>query len=536
MFRHPTPQNVPRAKPPVGKLGPLPLPYKGLNVRSPFAVMEPEYAVSMVNLISEPYGLRVRKGFVEWATDITGDDPITSILPYFPATSDNKKVFAAKGGSLYDVTLGGVGPWTAEEDVTGTSDWWTYTNFQNLAGAYLCITNDEGGYAYYNGTVWATPDTGDITGVDPAKFAFVLSWKKRLWFIEKDSTRAWYLPVSEIIGAATAFDFGEQFKHGGHLAALGSWTVDGGDGLDDHLVAISSQGDVVIYKGIDPNTAETFQIHGAYYAGPLPAGRRQLASSGGDLYILSQLGLVPLSRILAPTSLSAGAQQHISYQIDPLIASLMRDYSDDDGWQLMDCPKEELFLIGVPHVGGKYGGTMLAYKGPTQSWSVIADTGFTSLVNIGSEAYAGTLDGRVVKAFSGPLDNVLIGASSGNPVICQVTPAYSSFEVPGVQKVFMLLRPTFIATVAPSVTITVLTDYSVESPPVVSQYPKTEGAEWGSAVWNVAVWAGLKTLIKEWFGVSGVGFAATAQIDFSCGGDTLLTSTDFWYEEGKGAL
>src|SRR5262245_13134596 len=307
MFRLATDQNTPRARGQVGAITSLAIPAKGVNARDSLALMGPENAISLVNVLSEAYGLRTRKGYTEWATNLpplspSGVVPVSTMMHYYPATAvvtpltraikarstplhlmqaegrsapvpPVGKLFAARGGSLYNVTATGVGPWTAETGISGASDFWTWLNFQNVAGSFLVVTNDAGKYAYYNGTAWTVPvmgtGAGQIDGVDPAKFCFVIEHKKRLWFIEKQTTKAWYLPVGQITGLAKPFNFGEQFRHGGHLVALACWTVDGGVGVDDYLVAVGSQGDVALYKGTDPDSASAWAIQGVWHIGAL---------------------------------------------------------------------------------------------------------------------------------------------------------------------------------------------------------------------------------------------------------------------------
>lgn len=455
---------------------------------------------------------------------------------------------------MYDVTSGGIGPWIAESGVSGVGDYWNGVNMQNAAGAHLCICNEQGGYAIYSGTGWTMPvqgtNPGEISGVDPSTLCYVTLFKKRLWFVKRDTTKAFYLPVDQITGVAAEFDFGSQFKHGGALVAIVNWTLEGGDGLNDLLVAVSSQGDVVVYLGSDPDTADTFQIRGSWYCGPLPVGRRQVRSSGSDVFILSQFGLVPISRLLTQTSLSADLQQHISYLVDPLIARLMRDYSEFQGWQIIDLAKEELLAVGIPKEVATFGGMFLVYKVTTQGWSLIADTKYASLINIGQLIYAGTTDGRVVRAFDGPLDNVLLTTASGfssafssafggttssatgATIACQVTPAYQPMGKPGHSKRFLMVRPSFTCKVAPQLKLQVLTDYGAPPVPLTPTLPADTQSKWNQALWNSGVWAGQLRPIRNWLGAAGEGFAATVQLDYTTGGDTLLTAIDFWTEEG----
>src|SRR5262245_6984489 len=312
MFRLATPQNTRRAQPQLGSITPLAIPAKGLNARDSLSLMGPQYAISLVNVLCEPYGLRTRKGYTEWARNLSPGIPVGTMMSYYPADTTPEatalpmrvkpislrlfteprvaaeppvgSLFAAVSGRIYDVTAGGFGPWSPMPDVSGTSDFWTWINFQNLAGSFLVACNDDGGYAYFDGSSWTTPvlgsAPGEITGVDPAFFCYVVEHKKRLWFVEKESTSAWYLPVSQVTGVATEFNFGEQFRHGGHLVAVVSWTVDGGIGVDDYLVAVSSQGDIALYKGNDPDSSTgDFAIQGVWHLGALPAGRRSVLNT-----------------------------------------------------------------------------------------------------------------------------------------------------------------------------------------------------------------------------------------------------------------
>jgi hypothetical protein len=568
MFRAAVPQNTRRARPQVGHIVPLQIPTKGLNARDAFVSMGPQYAISLVNALVEPYGLRTRAGYTEWARGLPAATPIRTLMNYYPAIAVAAtktifqyaiaalnftlrrpvaqalpaagKLFAAQGGFIYDVTAGGVGPWVAQPGVGGAggSDFWTSCMFQNIAGAFLTACNNNGGYSYYNGAAWTTPTfgtgAGQIANVNPLLFVYVVEFKKRLWFIEKDSTRAWYLPVSQITGAATSFNFGEQFRKGGKLVALVNWSIDGGEGIDDYLVALSSQGDVVVYKGVDPDTAGDFALHGVWDVGPLPLGFRSVSMTGGDVHILSQFGVTPLGVLLNTTQAQELEMHRPSYVIAPLISRLMREFSTLPGWQIIALPAEEMFVIGVPLNAPEFGGHFLSFKQAGAGWSQLRDMPFASMLNVDSDVWAGTLDGRVVRAFDGTLDNVTIGnPGSGVPVQCQVTPAYQPCGDPGVQKLFKLVRPMFLASAKPSLTMQILTDYSALKPVLAPTLPVIPPqSKWDTALWDSGIWGDVFLQTKEWLGCHGVGFVGTVQLDYRCGGDTILPSIDFFCEQG----
>jgi hypothetical protein len=340
--------------------------------------------------------------------------------------------------------------------------------------------------------------------------------------------------VDEITGAATEFDFGTEFAHGGYLVALVSWTVDSGDGIDDRLVIVGSQGDITIYQGTDPDDPAKFSKIGTWYVGPLPGGRRCVSQSGGDVLILTQFGLLPVSRLQSSAHVPVDVQAHISFLIDPLLARLMQLYAAYPYWSIASLPREELILIQLPDQIQSPGGNFLAYKTPTGAWSLLNGTRYTNIVSIDNQIYAGTNDGRVVQAFNGALDNVLLETpETGTPIICQVTPAYNPLGGPGQNKIISMFRPTFLATQTPKLSFKIMTDYNafgIVASPVLPVIPQSY---WDDDLWDTGIWSGFQSTIHEWVGSAGEGFTATVQMDYACGGDTVLMAIDFWTTKGN---
>jgi hypothetical protein len=64
-----------------------------------------------------------------------------------------------------------------------------------------------------------------ITGLNTNLMKDVQVYARRLWFVEKNSFRVWYLPVDSIAGALTSIDFGELFVLGGSLQGMVTWTL-----------------------------------------------------------------------------------------------------------------------------------------------------------------------------------------------------------------------------------------------------------------------------------------------------------------------
>lgn len=244
---------------------------------------------------------------------------------------------------------------------------------------------------------------------DPGNFAFVTVWKSRVCFVEKDTARMWYLDAGSVYGTVTSFNFGSQFPRGGALRGLWSWTYDGGAGMDDALVAISGAGDVAIYQGTDPASASTFGLKGVWNIGAVPAGRRFASSSGGELLILSALGLVPLSLLVR------GAEKYdpslsVTRPIAALYSRLFTAYGSYRGWTLFAHPTANCLLVVVP-VSDQGDTQQLAFSFATKGWYVWRDLPLLSAATWNRELYFGTDDGRICIQ-RGYVDNVALDDSS----------------------------------------------------------------------------------------------------------------------------
>ena len=217
--------------------------------------------------------------------------------------------------------------------------------------------------------------------------------QERVWFVEDGTALAWYLDAGSISGAATSFNFGSKFDHGGTLKGLYVWTVDGGDGVDDHLVAIGSGGDVLVYKGTDPTSAATWELVGQYYVGRLPAGRRVAQTEGGDLYILSQYGVIPLTRLMQG-QLVQNENTQLSRNISPLIADAMSLTISSRGWEMRNVPSENVFLVARPAIGG-FENLQFALSSHTNGWTTFESLPYQTGDVWDGSFYIGGSDGTV---------------------------------------------------------------------------------------------------------------------------------------------
>ena len=240
-------------------------------------------------------------------------------------------------------------------------------------------------------------------GFDVTNVAFVTAWKNRLWFIQEESGDAYYTDVDAIGGTVEKFTFGSKFQHGGELKCLYSWTIDGGAGIDDLLVAVSRGGDVLVYQGIDPQTDMT--LVGSYFIGELPESRRIGVSYGGELYLLTTFGLTSIRDLLqgVPTG---DIKTSPSAKISRFVRQAVQDGKDFPQWSLCINPSDGFMQIVTPYDQRK-DATQFNQNLLTQAWGRWRGVPVNCADTWNAEYYFGDREGSVY-LYDGALDGTLL--------------------------------------------------------------------------------------------------------------------------------
>lgn len=412
----------------------------------------------------------------------------------------------------------------------------TYNTVAGGTSAVAPATGPSGtGAAIVDGSVtWVY--TPSITGVDPATFAFVMVWKNRLWFVQKDTGFAWYLEPGfgaggALFGPAISFNFGAQFKNGGPLVGLYSWTVDGGSGPDDRLVAISGGGDVVIYAGTNPGAAATFGLVGRWYVGGVPAGRRIATDHGGDLLIMSTTGILSLSQLVA--GVFDVQRLYSTYKIANLFTRLAATYGSLRGWALRLHPEDNSLIVAIPVADGQPT-NQLVQSNITRGWSQYRNLPLLSMEAWGGKLYFGTADGRVC-INTGYLDGLLISDPNAFAAItCSGVTRFSNLGR-GTQKQLTQIRPTIISeggSISQTAQARYRYDLTEAIPPAGATNPG--GSLWGSAVWGVSLWGGAYSTVQNVGGAVGMGPDAAVAFAMAVTSRTVLLGFDVEFIESAG--
>lgn len=456
-------------------------PSRGWDDTSPQALMEPGYAIALDNMWPAERSVDVRRGSVSHATGLGA--AVTALMAWRGAGGE--QLFATTADAIYDVTAPGPVGAAALDNMTRGD--WAHVNFSTPAGAFLVACNGADGVRTYDGAAWATSTlTG---GVDAAALVTVTAHQTRLWFVQKDSTKAWYLLPRAIAGAAAAFEFGAVWSRGGTLQALVTWTRDSGAGADDHLVAISSAGQIAVYSGTDPAAPATWALVGVYN-GPEPLGRRCALNLGGDVLLLTRAGVISLAALVQSSAAQIETQGWTA-RVQRSVTMAAEAYGTLPGWQMAEYPAAAMVVVNVP-------------ASPAVQFVANATTGgwarWTGLDAAAWLAMAGGLffaRGQAVhRAWTGYDDD-------GAAVEYVMRTAFSTFESAGVKHV--TLTRTYLETESsPPPRIRVNEDFRDDPPTSVVSFSPASTAVWDTAAWDEAVWPGVMRPVAV---VQGAGAA-----------------------------
>lgn len=496
----------------------IPPPVGGWNKRDSLADMPPTHAVIMDNWFPGTDKVTTRRGNPAHATGMSG--AVETLIEYIPLTAVGE-LFAANDGNIYDVTsAGAVGAAVAS---SLTNDRWQYAMLGTAAGQFVRLVNGADTPLVYNGSTWGTTPT--ITGtITPANAIWINLHQRRMWLGEKDSLVAYYLPVNSIGGSATAFSLQGIAKRGGFIMAMGTWTRDSGDGMDDVAVFFTSEGEAIVYAGTDPASASTWSLIGRFDIGK-PIGRRCFMKGGPDLILVTQDGFVPLSAILTLDRAQA-RKASLSDQINKAVNDSVRTFGTLFGWQPIMYPKGTMMVFNIPQSAT----TFYQYVFNTITGAPARFTGINSICYgmLDDNLYWGGTDGTVNKFDAGNDD-------LGSFIEADALQAFNYFKSPQVKKAFKNVEPIFEGGTNPQAAIDLNLDFQIKAPTGTSQASATNAAMWGISKWGVGLWGSAAQIWKGWRGVRGIGRAAAIRIRISTNsGQKSWISTQFtWISGGQ---
>ena len=534
----------------VSKSAEVDAPIRGIDSRTILSRGDPLHCIYTYNMVPDIYGMRVRKGYREHAINLdNGAGIAVGTIITFGGADNNQtddRLFAVTNEGIWDVTTqGDVAPVLVLDfsdpanggDTTQEAGWGVYTDYTTQAGdQYIFYADSKNGLFQYEKNTDTWSRKSDVVGPVAENIYFVVVHKRQLWFVEEDSSNAWYLPAASIAGTAQEFAFGSKFKHGGNLAGLFSWTIDGGEGLDDYLVAVGREGDLIPYLGTDPNDANNWSAKGTYYIGAVPTGTQFGTEQGGDLRILSSFGVVSMSDLLQGVDGKNLQELTQTLKISAFIRPELNSTRLDYGWDTRFLPSLGSYLIkSARNVQGNY--TQYVENLTTSGWGIWRDLPMTSIADWAGVVYFGTDDLRVCRMDVNLDDVQLVPAdpeNNGKTIDWSLLTTFQSWGEPTQFKRVKYIRAQFlIGTAVVSQESVARYDFKLNEAKIAEAPPNEEGALWDIAEWDTAIWSsdaidGLNSLRGAWGMGRYVAIASRGNSDT----ETYLIGWDVVWDSG----
>lgn len=501
----------------------LPPPVGGWNARDAWANMAETDAVALTNYFPGVSSVDLRGGCKTWASGMSG--AVETLMCFNGATTTKLFAIDANGKSIYDITA--TGPVGAPV-VTGlTNARWEHSNISTPGGHFMYAVNGvDKPLLYTGGTNTWTPIDGasvpPITGVTTTLLANCLLFKNRMWFIERDSLKAWYLPPLSVGGAAQVLDMSAYAVEGGYLVDMIAWTLDAGTGVDDYLVFITNNGEIIVWRGTDPSSAATWAQAGVWKVGAA-LGKRCMLKYGGDALILTLDGLLPLAQALQSSRLDPRVA--LTDKIQAALSAASDTYQNSFGWQILYFPKKNAVWVNIP-----FGPTLqqqYVMNNITKAWCNFTNWTANCWELFRDEPYYGSDDGTVHHAWDANF------ADHGAGISANAIQSFNYFGQRGIEKLFTRARPNFLTTGKPAIGMGLAVDFNInQTPPPISFLP-TNFAQWDVALWDVGLWGQDLNINSNWQGVTGVGYCAAPVFRSQSSGVQInWTSTDIVYQAG----
>ncbi len=414
------------------------------------------------NFICTAQGARLRGGASEFAD---ASASVKSLFVY--ASAGSETMFASTTTAIYDAS-----------DIAGgslrtpTSGDWSTVQTSTTGGQFLVGVNGTDTGFTYNGSTFS--DLA-LTGVAEDALSQVWLFKNRLFFVEEGTTSAWYLATDAIGGTATELDVGSVFAKGGALLFGATWSLDSGSGLDDVCLFFSETGEVAVYEGSDPASASTWSLVGVYDIGK-PLNKLAAFKAGGDLAVLTEDGIIPISEALRKDRAALQAVA-ITYPIEDAWQDAIANRTTSFPINATLWQRSTLLLIGTPQ---KVNNQPVAFaaNARTGAWSRIVGWDVRCSVVFGDDLYFGTDDGKIMKADVG-------GSDGGSAYTGYYVPKFAPMDTEaGAQSVYV----NYKAATELDFDMYAHADYQVDDMPAPVPFSVSGTTSWGTGVWGTFVW------------------------------------------------
>ena len=422
-------------------------------------------------------------------------DPVLSMFRYVSGAQD--QLFASSCGPIHDIT--GSTPTVARSG--GTNGNWHVQQITTQGGTFLIGVNGSDLAWMYDGTTWSAPAITFPTGtaLTTAALSYVWLYGSRIWFLQKDSTNVWYLPVDSTGGELKKLPLGGMLTLGGALVWGQTWSLasGGSGGLSEQCVFCSTEGEVLAYQGQNPDSASGWSRVGLYRIGK-PLGAKGVTRAGGDLMIATSVGLISLAKAANLDYAALGAAA-ASYPIEEAWTSALTQRGMND-WRCAVWPEGKMVIVAPPHDANNSPVTLVA-NSSTGAWGRFTGWAIRSVETFRGNLHFGDSEGGIWLGNVGGSDN-------GMPFTGVCVPLYEDLGSPAARKIARQGRVVKRSKYDATEKLTAMFNFSDLVPTLPNSNPAGgSGSIWGLGVWGTDVWGTeLSNIITgRWTSLGGSG-------------------------------
>ena len=458
----------------------------------------------------------------------------TSAGAYLIGVNGVDEGFIYDGTTFYPLVAGGVyginysaevAPFTAGETLTGGTSGATATIVSVFAGVLWvkgitgtfqdaeAITDGLGGSATEDGAATLLAPGVAFPGgytKTTADLSYVWIYKQRVWFIEKNSLDAWYLPVDQIGGELTLWPMGGIFTKGGTLVWGEAWSLDSGGsgGLSEQCVFTTTEGEVAAYQGLSPEPDQGWTKVGVYRIGK-PLGKKAFIRAGGDLVIATSVGFISLAMASKFDYAALGANA-VSYPIEDYWAQAIDERGLLD-WKCEVWADGQMVLVAPPTPESK-SPVVFVSNANTGKWATFTGWDVSALRAFNNGIFFGSNDGAVRQGWVG-------GSDEGIPYVAKSLPLFSDMGAPASLKVVKMARAVTRSTYPVKFQVSGHTNFKPKFPAPPSQAIISSGSEWDNGTWGESLWDAERgdVVTGDWVSVGGSGHDIAIGAQFTSG-------------------
>ncbi|MGL5336066.1 MAG: hypothetical protein ACRC9R_07980 [Enterovibrio sp.] len=413
----------------------MPPPSLGLDLVSPIDSMDPASALELVNVFPGAGGPTVRLGYEQFA-DLGTASPIYFMHEY-PLQGGTAQLIAAQTTALYSIDDDGAVTNISKVGGYLSGNW----NKELFAGNIYLANNGGDVPQVYTGTGLAANISTGGGGYSASDLINVASYRERLYWVERNTCKVWYNTTAGtnfVAGSPvlTSYDFQYIFRRGGFLLFTGSFTNQKNVTSQDLFMAVSSEGEVVLYSGFSPSDPEWTLV--AHFMIGKPLGPRAFVIVNQEILIITQQGIVPVSALFSASPQEA--QDTVSRPINPLITQYATQVSLSERWNGFFWTAGRRIYITLPDSGTT--ATLLVYSMDTKAWTQVAllvGAHCTSNCKFLDLPFHGSSTGIIYQGETGYADAAVSG--DGQSIAFSGRMAFSFYGTRGNYKAFKDIRP-----------------------------------------------------------------------------------------------